>query len=528
MPHTSPIRAKRLSLLAVLGFMVVGTTAHALTGPPDPQVTAVASTTPGFIEVSWPDFAGENGYHIYRTTMSDPPPVLSGNSTSISVNTGWELSMDVPSNTTSASISAFATSRVAVCAYGTDTASDLMVCFGPSAAVTPAAVLDGAQINGLAAREVTATSIAVAWRDSFSTVRSEISISPGNQSVVDDADETHRFVGLAPGTLHTITGCAQSSRQVAEGARSCNSISVRTLPSAPGAVDSLSVLPGADPRSRTIRFTDNNAVPNPASSYSVRLFRNGNETVLQQRQVLGTAGPQTHSVDFSGLEPFTDYEVWVIPLNVSGVGGAAGIGFTTPAEVVLSSRPLSGNSALLEFEAKAVGEYIVERRGANGAFTPLSRLLVTGARKHQLVLGGMTGAQRIRLRWRFASLESTSALVRVTPGRRGAPEVVSGASGALTPFSNGPPLQISAVFMPTVSDPAGTDVSYFLRGDLLDGVSRTVGDPLRPPFTAGQSVSISARSQTLLLSPRVCRRTTLRTACSAPLDIGTAGLQRVY
>ena len=520
----SPIFS-RWPLIMAFTSLALATDAHGFSGPSNPQVTAVASATAGRIEVSWPDFDGESGYRVFETAMSDPPPLMTG----ASMNTGWSQIQSVASDITSVSVVALGARRFIVCAFAERVESDLISqCFGPSISVTPAAVLDEASINGLTAVEVRSTSITVTWRDSYSTVRSEISVNPGGQRVVDDADERHRFTGLTPGTTFTITGCAQSESQLEAGTRTCSQITVATLPAAPTSVDSLTVLPSMDPRSRTIRFTDDNPASHAASSYSVRLFAHGGDTVLRERQVLGGAGQVSRDVRFDDLEPFKDYEVWVIPLNISGVGSSAGIGFTTPAEVVPRSTPLSGTSALLEFETSAVGEYTVERQATGGTTVALTRVLVTTPGKQRFVIANMTGTQRVRVRWRFATLESESDFISVRRGRVGAPEVLSGIAGPLIIFGVPLPSRISAEFTPTVNDAPSADVSYILRGELVGGGFRTMAELPSPPFAVGDRLSISATSQILLVKPRVCRRTAIRTACSAVVNLGTEGVQRVY
>lgn len=520
----SSIFSRLLPVTAVM-YLTLVTDAHGLSGPSNPQVTAVASSTPGRIEVSWPAFNGASGYRVFETSAPNPPPLMTSNS----INTGWSLSASVSSDITSVSVIALGPRRFSICADNVNaTSGTISQCFGPSVLVTPKAVLDGASINGLTAVEVRSTSITVEWRDSYSTVRSEISINPGGQRVVDDADERHRFAGLTPGTTFTITGCAQSESQLEAGTRTCSEITVATLPAAPTSVDSLTVLPSMDPRSRTIRFTDDNPASRAASSYSVRLFEDGSDTVRQERQVLGGAGQVSRDVRFDGLEPFKDYEVWVIPLNISGVGSSAGIGFTTPAEVVARTTPLSGTSALFEFDTSAVGEYTVERQATGGTTVALTRVLVTTAGKQRFVIANMTGTQRVRVRWRFATLESESDFILVRRGRVGAPEVLSGIAGPLMIFGGPLPIRVSAEFTPTVNDAPGADVSYILRGELVGGGFRTMAQLPSPPFAVGDRLSLSATSQILLVNPRVCRRTAFRTACSAVVHLGTEGIQRVY
>jgi hypothetical protein len=106
--------------------------------------------------------------------------------------------------------------------------------------------------------------------------------------------------------------------------------------------------------------------------------------------------------------------------------------------------------------------------------------------------------------------------------------VLSGIAGPLIIFGVPLPSRISAEFTPTVNDAPSADVSYILRGELVGGGFRTMAELPSPPFAVGDRLSISATSQILLVKPRVCRRTAIRTACSAVVNLGTEGVQRVY
>ena len=504
----------------------VGRSEAAILGAPSSQDVTVQRNGPGRLLVLWNDWSGETGYQLLATGSTNPGLPFNGTE----LNATWFLVATLDANVTSHNAQALSTLSFSVCARDANAsaAGDVLVqCTPRSARVTPEAVSDGASINELHLVSVTKSSIEVRWIESISTVRSEVSIAPGTQTVVNDPEEQHQFTNLQAGREHTITACAQSQGQLTAGTRSCRTLTVATLPNAPTGIDSLAVLPSTNPRARTIRFTDDNPLQSAASSYLVRLFPDGADTVLQEQVVNAGPGPLTRDVTFTGLNPFTAYEAWVIPRNVSGVGTAAGIGFTTPAEVVLSSLPLSGTSALLQFEAGAFGDYALERRGAAG-FETVTRLRVYTPGRQRVVVEGMSAAQTWRVSWTLASLTSRSNELLVSRGPTGSPEVVSGSFGPEFPFGNLPlPLRVSATFRPTMNDSGKVSMSYVLVGDLLGGSAQTLAALSTGPFSTSQTESLSGRSSFVVSNPRVCRKTLTSLACSANVTMGTAGLLRV-
>ena len=503
----------------------VGRSRAAILGAPADQTVTVQPNGPGRLLVSWNDWSGETGYQLLATGSTNPGLPFNGTQ----LNDTWFLVTTLDADVTSHNALAFSPLSFAVCALDANASASgdvLVQCTPRSERVTPPPVLDGARINELHLVSVTKSSIEVRWVESVSTVRSEVSIAPGTETVVDDLNEQHRFTNLQPGRTHVITACAQSQGQLSAGTRSCKTLTMATLPNAPTGIDSLAVLAGTNPRAKTIRFTNDNPVQSAASSYLVRLFLDGADTVLQEQVISAGPGPLSRDVAFTGLTPFTAYEAWVIPLNVSGVGTAAGIGFTTPAEVVLSSLPLSGTSALLQFDAGAIGDYALERRGAAG-FETVTRLRVYTPGRQRVVVEGMSTAQTWRVSWTLASLTARSNELLVSRGPTGAPEVVSGSFGPQFPFGNTLPLRASATFLPTMNDSGKVSMSYVLVGDLVGGSAQTLATLSTGPFTTSQTESLSGTSSFVVSNPRVCRKTLTSLACSANVTVGTAGLLRV-
>ena len=136
-------------------------------------------------------------------------------------------------------------------------------------------------------------------------------------------------------------------------------------------------------------------------------------------------GVKTYSHTFTGLTPFTAYEAWVAPYNQTGVGTSAGVGFTTPAEVDVEARPLSGKSVLLRWLAPTIGGYQVQRSSA-GTFSNLGdEIRTTNATEQRVIVENMNAVQTLRVAWQLAFLRSQSAPVTGTPLPAGTPEFVS-------------------------------------------------------------------------------------------------------
>lgn len=516
----------------------VGVQRDALTPPFSPVTIARVSSVDGNIDVSWPDWEGETNYRLFANESTNPPLLFNGNL----LGEGWTQIATPDEDVLTFRHRVDGARSYIACAEdinAPDAGPIVLQCAGISARVKPSSILDGASINDLTYVAVGTTFIDVEWKDSGFLVHSEISISPlpfpgFPSSTVDNQDQAFTFSALRPGTDYTITGCAQSERQTQRGEHTCNSIHVATLPEAPRGIESLRVLPSTSARSQSIRFSDDNSAAFAASSYLVRLFRDGENEVFQEKTINSTGpGQQTHTVTFNGLTPFTAFEAWVIPLNVSGPGTASGIGFTTVAEVVLTSQPLSGTSAMLMFNADAYGDYSIERK-TNGTFTELTRIRVAEPAAQRVVLDDMSTSQTIRVTWRFAGRVSSSNELLVARGPTGAPEILTGSFGPQFPFGDTLPLRASATFDPTITDVGKVNAVYVLNVDAYStGGTRTLATLSTLPFYAGEAESLSGTSQTLVSSPRVCRKVTSSTgvvtlACSAGLGFKTQGLIRVH
>lgn len=490
-------------------------------------VTAAATTNVGEIRVTWTDFPDEASYRLFSTTSATPGPLFVNGG----VSPSWTHLQTLGANQTSFLHQTASTTMYAVCAFESDPANDDLIeqCFGNSARVAPRGAGAVALVNSLTVTRTGKTSIGVAWIESFSTATSVVSISPvgtGTSSVRDDPDESFVFTGLRPGTLHTVTACVQSSDQLAEGTRTCRSLQERTLPDVPLAIDSVSIN-NADtsPRSRTVTFSHDNVQTNAASAYLVRLIQN--DTVLQDIRVFPDGfGFQTHRVTFTGLTPFSGYEAWVIPYNTQ-VGPSAGVGFTTPAEAVGEAVALSGNSAMVLFDAGAPGDWSVERKdGTAWVLVGTHRVFTPGPQR--LVLQGLTASQTVRLRWRLAFLRSVSEEFVATPASPGAPEIIQGSIRSLFPTSSGLPLRVSATFVPTASGSA----EYQLQTKTTWGAWSTLSSTGTGTFTEGTPVSLSGLSDMVVLGARVCRKTPLWgtyyvVACSGELQYPTGGVPRL-
>ncbi len=504
-----------------------GTTETALTLPSvNPVVTAAPTTNVGEIRVTWTDFPDEASYRLFSTTSPNPGPLFEGGG----IGTSWTQVVTLGSNQTSFFHQTFSDTMYAVCAFENDPSNERLIehCFGPSARGTPKPLFVAAEVNRLVVTRTGKTSIGVSWVESFATETSLVSISPagtGPSSVRDDPDENFNFTGLRPGTVHTITACVQSSDQLADGTRTCRSIRASTLPDVPLAIDSVSVShTDPSPRSRTVSFTHDNVQTNAVSAYLVRLIQN--DTVLQDMRVVpDTYGPQTHRVTFSNLEPFSDYEAWVIPYNTA-VGPSAGVNFTTPAEAVGEAVALSGNSAMVLFEAGAPGDWSVERKdGTSWVLVGTHRVFTPGPQR--LVLQGLTASQTVRLRWRFAFLRTVSAEFVAAPASQGAPEVLQGSIRSLFPAGGTLPLRVSATFLPTVSGFAEYQLQTKTTWGSWSTLSSTSGT-----FEAGAPVSLGGTRDMLVTGARVCRRvpkgdTAYFVSCSGEIQYATGGVPRL-
>lgn len=351
--------------------------------------------------------------------------------------------------------------------------------------------------------------------------------------MIDDEDQYVTFLGLTPNVLHTITVCARSQRDIETNEETCKSVSAKTFPLTPLSVRSLSVNQ-ADmvATRRTVTFTHSNPESSGVIGFSVRVIRN--DAIVQQQYVYPSGfGLSSYTVTFNGLQPFTAYEVWVIPYNNNPnqpVGEAVGIGFTTPAAVNVAVQPLSGSSAMLDIAANAPGDLIVERRTSTGSFVELGRVRATDTNARRVVIDNLDAAQVMRVTWKLAFLSSRSAELSVAPLTAGTPEFLSLSSRAigLTPL----PVRHTAVLLPTTTSRA----EYVLQAKYFGSAWQTLSSTgssllLMPLFEEGQPVTLSGSTQVLYTDFRVCQRLvsslkveTLR--CSPTESFKSAGATR--
>lgn len=489
-------------------------------------VTVEVGPGDGHLTVTWPDVSGELGYRIFSTQSTQPTALLAEPSS-------WRLAGTTEANDTSFTHLTFNKTAYIVCADFEDQNGtvDPLQCSAPTARFEPSGLPVIADINELGANNIGTRHIGVTWKESFSTTRSRISISPqgsGQSAVENDPDESFLFSGLQPNTSYRITGCVASDDQITLGEETCKTIVVSTFIelAQPGSLRSLSV-DAADPspRSRTIRFTHDNQGAAAVSSYFVRLFDAGANDFREEKRVLSRGtGLQSYSVTFDGLEPYGDYEAWVIPANTSGPGPASGIFFTTPIELLPETVALSGNSAMLLFDADAPGDYAIEQ---NGVVTDTLRISTPGAQR--IVFDNLSTSKTLRVKWRYGTLNTVSPAVTASRGPSGAPEVRSGFLGPQFPFGDLTPMRISATFQPTVASLTG---KYVLQGTMLTGGTRTLATLGPSAFSTSSRYTMSDTESLVVTSARVCREVTSKLGttyhCSASLAFATDGLIRLH
>jgi len=516
------------------GFFFAAGAVEALT-PPSSLIVNVQRNGDAQLLVSWTDWADEVGYQIFSTTLRNPGPLFDGSQLGI----GWRLEAELPANTTTKNVLASGGRMFIVCARAgsVPATSNLIVgCTLTSNYVIPALPNDGARINALSVTQTGRTFLEVTWTESFSTARSEVRISPSGQSVVNDVNETHRFENLNPGTVYTVEACAQNNEQIANGTESCRSLNVSTKPDPPVAVNSVELISPASSRSQTVRFRHNNRSQNRAHSFLVRLFPSNSQTLLIEKRVNARLGQVTYEETFTNLTPFTSYDVSVIPFNVSGVGSAYIVDFTTTNEVIVEAIPISGNSSLLRFNALALGDYIVETRDTLGGYSEVGRLRVRSTGLQRIVVDGVNEPKTMRLRWNLAHYNAVSNNL-IVAGKPGSPELVSATVSRAPRDRN---TEVSVSFRPLVEmiRPLGT-IGYTLVADqVLDesvAPERSVVLAFLSlrQFRSGELQSIRGSSTLRITNIRVCRvkkpdLQVIRTSpCSAETRFATDGIMRV-
>lgn len=504
------------------------------TAPANMFVRAEAATGTSQISVTWADLSGESFYEILRHASPSPGPMLVTQAGAPALGPGWERVGRADQNATSFVHGTVAAGTYALC--GTASSGEI-ACFGPSGFAAPRLPEGNATVDSLQVFLRAVDRLGVQWTSSANTVSARVTLKRAG-ATVDERTETDPaataiFNGLQPNTPHEIAVCVRNADQTAQTA-TCRSVRASTLPRVPGGVESIRVVPTILPTEAALAIVHDNEAESAVRGLQVNLIQD--DAILSSQTVRpDQAGRATHTVRFTNLAPFTGYEAWVVPFNESGVGTAAGIGFTTPEAVRPIPEPISADSVMLRWTERAPGTYALERLDGT-VWTEMAsyRSLQPGARA--VVLDGADAARTVRLTWRLASLRSASAAVSPEPLGPGAPELISTQRSFR---ATGQPRQLRMRHAVTFRATRGGQGAYELERNtaqgwrVVDG-SRTVGIT---PNNAVRTIADENRPADLAPAPqeavyRVCRVSRGRggtevRACSAPSGFASFGIPRV-
>jgi hypothetical protein len=414
-------------LMLVVFVIVVGLAANVAAQPPEVPsdffIRAEATDKQFEIKVTWKDFSTEDMYQLLASTDSTPGPIFEGQAGNISLGPSWELRATLEANKTEFIDPTIFSQLYVICAYR----GHEVTCAGPSAFVSPKYPPNPASVDSIQVSQRTTNSLRLQWTQSSDTTFSRASIKrSGSNNTIDsaenDADQSVTFTGLDSNVSFELTVCVRNAEQD-DDEPTCRSTTSSTLPQAPLTPLSVSVdQDDPNPTRRTISFRYNNAQSNAVGGIAIRIIKD-NQVVTQHDVRPEVFDTRDHQHTFTGLEPFTGYEAWVIPYNQTGVGTSIGIGFTTPTQINLAIQPLSGDSAMIRLVRADIGEYTIQ--GKNGPlWVHLGTIRQTQKGEPRAVLGNLSGSREIRVLWRLAYLRSETTGT-AAPRAAGAPEILS-------------------------------------------------------------------------------------------------------
>jgi hypothetical protein len=392
--------------------------------PPNNAFIQAAPTENDFeIRVTWADFLDEESYQLIANNDSTPGASLTSGEQPQLTN-GWELIANIARNATEFRHNTAYPWTYMICGLGGFHGQEL-TCLGPSNYAHPNYPPVPAEIESLQISTIGIDKLGVQWIQSSDTVYSRAEISPRNglPPVENDSNQSVLFTGLQPNVSHVIRVCVRNQGQTSQD-ETCQSVSARTWPLKPLALSSVSVNQSdPNPHERTIAFSYDNQRAHQIIGFAVRLLRD-NRLIKDDYVFEDRLGLHEYRYKFTDLRDFTSYETWVIPYNRSGVGESAGIGFTTPKEINLYAQPLSGDSVMLHWNASIAGRYSIEYKSST-AWTQIYTVQLLQPAWHKFVLEGMEGPVELRLKWKFAFLNSVSTPVVAAPLAVGTPELIS-------------------------------------------------------------------------------------------------------
>jgi hypothetical protein len=526
------LRTVRTVLTSVLLVFGGGAMADPPTAPADMFVRAAPTSETFEVRVTWADVSGETFYEVVRHPAPSPGPIIVSQAAAPILGPGWERIALLDQDATEFVHETVQAGSYGVCATAAD---DDIACWGPSGFALPRVPPEPARIDRLQVFLRGVDRLGFEWAASANTVFTRVTLRRG-AAEVQSLEPVNRssltFFELPSNTPHEITVCVRNAAQTAAN-ETCRSVTSSTLPALPLAVQSLEVVPGdPDPVGRSLRFVFDNRSATAVRGILVNLIRE--DAVVDTTLVIpGGFGVATHTVRFGDLTPFTGYEAWVLPYNESGVGTAAGIGFTTPVALLLEARPLSGDSVLLRWSETAAGTYGLERfDGANWVERAQFLALEPGPRA--VVLEG-AGAQ-VRLTWRLATLRSVSEPIAATPLAFGAPELVSVRRSVVgvgeprrfvtrhavtfrTTRAGAGPYELERLTTQGWRSVAATEAVASLDADAM----LTLRDDSQPPTLASAPLTVEHR--VCRVQPGSGRQTSRR--CSAPTSLASTGVVRV-
>ena len=500
------------------------------TAPPDMFINAEQTDQDFQINVTWKDFSDEDMYQLLGSISSTPGPIFEGSSGNIRLGSSWELIANLPANSTEFLHDTHFSWTYAICAYKEFEIN----CYCCTNHIAPKYPPSPASVDSMQVSQRTINSLRVQWTQSANTrySRAEIRRAGGSNvvySVENDPDQSVSFTGLDSNVLFELKVCVRNEEQTAAD-ESCRTIQSSTLPQAPLSPTQVEVIQGdPNPRQRTVTFRFNNRQSNAVVGIKVNIIKD-DQIVDSHTFYPQSFDERDYQHTFAGLEPFTGYEAWVVPYNQSGVGEAAGVGFTTPTEIILSIHPLSGDSAMLRLVRADVGEYTIEARSG---FLPDPWLTISKIRQVRLgeprmVITGISGPKQLRVKWKLAYLRAETTGT-AAPLDVGAPELVSVHSS--TVILPGDPPREGNRFTVRFRITVGGAGRYVLQRKYASGWA-TVKRSAFKRFADNEIVSLVHNTSQLLTEYRVCKAiksiaVPRGLACSESSGWATEGIQRL-